>query len=101
MTNDEVRRTMTRIADAKVARRADLSADGAAAAAPAPRIDGLPRAGDRVMDVLGGLEGTVESVGTPSGSGSVLVYIRLDNGSLLVRPPFNLMRRPTPPGGRS
>lgn len=101
MTNDEVRRAMTRISDARNALRAQVAGAAAGDTAPAPRIGGELLIGDRVLDVRGGREGTVSSVGAPSSSGAVLVNVRLDDGSLLVRTPFDLMRRPTPPGGRS
>jgi len=101
MTNDELRRTLTRIADARLARR-DEATRYAAAAAPARAAggDGLA-VGDRVFDVRGGREGTVSDVRPTDRGGQPLVYVRFDDGSAGTRDVMDLLARPTRPAGRA
>lgn len=54
-------------------------------------------AGSRVLDVITGLEGVVLPRGFTVSPASKLVAVRLDRGDMVIRPPQNLMPRPTPP----
>jgi hypothetical protein len=100
MTNDEVRAQMTRIADARMARRAaDQAAAPASTSADAANVGGLV-AGARVLDVRTGREGTVDHVGPPDRVGRALLWVRFADGSVVSRGAADLQWRPTPPTGR-
>jgi hypothetical protein len=100
MTNDEVRRAQQRIADAKLARRADLDAAARPPVSAADRVGAPYRAGDRVLDLPSGREGIVDRVGAPDRTGDVMVSVRFDDGALGIRQPADLLARPRPPSSR-
>jgi hypothetical protein len=100
MTNDELRRAQTRLEDAKAARRGELVAAAPAFTAPAYGSAAPYVKGQRVQDLRGGREGTVSDVTAADATGSVLVWVRFADGSLIVRPPRDLIARPSPPASR-
>lgn len=101
MTNDELQRTLTRVADSRLARR---TADDAAAAsaAPAPASRGGPFVvGDRVFDVDSGQDGTVTEVGPAQPMGRTDLGVQLGDGTLVRRQAANVIARPRRPAARS
>jgi hypothetical protein len=100
MTNEDVRRQMAAIADARDRRRAELDADARPPVSAADRLPAPFRAGDRVLDLRGGREGTVFDVGIPDRAGLVRVAVRFDDGGVSMGPASDLLARPRPPVGR-
>lgn len=101
MTNDELQRTMTRIADARLARRtADDAAAASVAPAPASR-GGAFVVGDRVFDVDTGLEATVIDVGSPQPLGRTDLGVQFEDGTRARRLSANVIARPRRPAARS
>lgn len=101
MTDDDSRRALTRIADARLARRSELDAEASAPAPPPASSAGGFTRGDRVLDRRSGREGTVQHVGEPDRRGDRLYQIAFDGGMFGLRPALDLLPRPTPPPGRS
>ena len=54
-------------------------------------------AGVRVLDLVSGQEGVVLDPARTVTPVSTLVTVRLDRGDLVIRPPAQLLARPTPP----
>lgn len=101
MTNDELRRAMTRIADARIAGRADLGTPSTTSPSSSARALGAIVPGDRVLDLRTGAEAVVFDV-SPQSAGSIgAISIRFTSGTTAVRNPAELQPRPTPPAGRS
>lgn len=98
MTNDEARRAQQRIADAQIARRAELREPERIAAADVGRVGGPFAVDDRVMDLRSGREGKVQHVGLPDSGGAPSVFVRFDDGSVGTRDPLDLLARPRRPG---
>lgn len=97
MTNAELRRAMMRLDDAKATRAAEVAAAARPPVSAAQRLGAPFAVGDRVQDIRGGKEGTVVDVGPSDRTGAVLLDVRFDDGSFAVRPPSDLIARPTPP----
>jgi hypothetical protein len=100
VTNDELRRRMAALADARDERRRAIDADARPPVSAADRIAAAFRVGDRVMDLGGGREGRVSDVGVPDRAGLVRYSIRFDDGSIAIRVGADLLARPTPPAAR-
>jgi len=97
---DTHRTRLTRIADARLARRA--ADDSAAAVSPAAARAGAgPLApGDRVFDTITGQEGTIRSVATPSNARVPLAAVTLDGGADVTRWVDLIYARPPRPPAR-
>lgn len=101
MANDELRRTLTRITDARDARRAvDLGAASAAAPTSAAARAAFT-VGDRVFDVASGREGSVTRVGAADNIGRTPIDVVLDGGAAVARLARDLIARPRRPAARS
>lgn len=101
MTNDELRRVSARIADARMARRADMDPAAPATTPSGERVGGPFTVGDRVMDMQSGREGEVSNVLSADRDGIAWIYVRFDDGGASITRPGQLLARPRPPAGRS
>lgn len=98
---DELSRVTERVRQNRTARQATADDSRGQQTTPASRADGLFLAGDRVFDLLSGIEGEVVRLTDHSGALSSSVTIRLDNGDSATRLPFQLLWRPKPPTGET
>ena len=101
MTNKELQQQLTRIGDARLARRTEI--DGAAAA-PTTAGDrtGAPFAiGDRIFDPATGRSGEVIRVGAFAGLGRTPIDVALDGGGTVSRLARDVVSRPRRPAPRS
>jgi hypothetical protein len=97
---DETSRRLTRIADARMARRADEMGAAAPSAAPPSARDGVSVIGDRVLDVATGLGGEVLDVGRVDNLGRTPITVRLDDNTRVTRLARDLIARPRRPAAR-
>lgn len=80
--------------DTRAASAADRAREAAQTNADAL---GTFSAGTRVLDLLTGHEGVIEPGAAHLATSSRLVFVRLDRGDAVLRPPSDLLKRPTPP----
>jgi hypothetical protein len=59
--------------------------------------DSTLRAGDRVFDLVLGLDGVIEGAAGASGESGATIVVQLRDGRSVTRAPEQLVRRPTPP----
>lgn len=95
--SDTLDRTLERVRQNNTARLEAQSTTAPSSAFAARLGGGQILAGDRVFDPLSGQHGVVEASTSAGPNNSTLVSVRLDRGDLVIRPPAQLVLRPTPP----
>jgi len=95
--SDDLSRVTERVRQNRTQRQTDADARGSQQPTPATRAPGIFIGRDRVFDTVTGQAGNVEGgPGLVTGP-SAIVPVRLDDGTLVVRPARELVQRPLPP----
>lgn len=81
----------------RAARQDSLDTSAPTLATAATRVGAPYLPGEQVFDSVSGKDGTVSACSRVGPAGSVLVCVRLEDGSIVTRPPEQLIGRPTPP----
>jgi hypothetical protein len=100
MTNDELRRRMASLADARDERRRAIDGDARPPVSAADRLAAPFRVGDGVLDLVSGREGRVFDVGVPDRQAAIVVVVKFPDGGSVSRLARELVARPTPPAAR-
>ena len=98
--NGDLERVLDRVRQNRTA-QAEASRDAATSTPFIARIGGrMFLAGDRVFDTVSGQSGIVEASSASAPTDSALITVRLERGGVVIRPPAQLVLRPTPPDPR-
>lgn len=97
--SDSLTPTLQRLRENSTARKEALTTRLDTAAQQDATARGTLPAGTRVFDTVLGRNGVVESPVPSAAKTSSVVFVRLDTGGLVARPPEKLIVRPTPPVG--